>query len=192
MRRSPFGARTANSGIKVYGGEFDVTLRPANWFRVQATGVIQDSKIAIRSLTAFQNGNPIDVNQINQALRDQVNGFNGNKPERTPAVNVNVTPSIVLPNDIGEIYASWKHIGKIYADISNSLVLPSYDVFGAGVLLKVTDGVTFNASVENIGNTVGLTEGNPRAGFVENTGQNFYFARPINGTNAVASLRFDF
>lgn len=183
---------TANAGIKVFGGEFDVTLRPVSWFRIQATGVIQDSKIDIRSLTAFQNGNPIAVTQIAQSLRDQVNGFDGNKPERTPAVNVNVTPSIVLPNDIGEIYGSWKHIGKIYADISNSLVLPGYDVFGAGVLLKVADGVTFNASVENIGNTVGLTEGNPRAGFVENTGSNFYFARPINGTNAIASLRFDF
>ena len=183
---------TANAGIEVFGGEFDVTLRPVDWFRIQATGVIQDSKINIRSLSAFQNGNAIDVGQIAQSLRDQVNGFDGNKPERTPGVNITVTPSIVLPNDLGEIYGSYRRIGRIYADISNSLELPGYDVFGAGILLKVADRVTFNASVENIGNAVGLTEGNPRAGFVENTGSNFYFARPINGTNAVASLRFDF
>ncbi len=183
---------TANSGIKVYGGEFDVTIRPTDWFRLSAVGVIQDSKISIRSLSAFQNGNPIDVNQIAQALRDQVNGFDGNKPERTPAVNVTVTPAIVLPGGRGEVYASWKRIGKIYADVSNSLELPGYDLFSAGVMFKLTDDVTFNASVENIGNTIGLTEGNPRGGFVENTGSNYYFARPVNGRNAVASLRFDF
>lgn len=183
---------TANSGIKVYGGEFDVTVRPVEWFRVQATGVIQDSKISIRSLTARQNGNEIALNLIPQSLQDQVNGFEGNKPERTPALNVTVTPSVVLPNNLGEIYGSWKRIGKIYADVSNSLELPGYSVFSAGVMLNVAQGITFNASVENIGNAVGLTEGNPRGGFTENTGQNFYFARPINGTNAVASLRFDF
>ncbi|MGJ3629751.1 hypothetical protein AB5I41_28325 [Sphingomonas sp. MMS24-JH45] len=70
--------------------------------------------------------------------------------------------------------------------------LPGYSVFSAGVMFRLEEGITFNASVENIGNAVGLTEGNPRGGFVENTGSNFYFARPINGRNAVASLRFDF
>ena len=39
---------------------------------------------------------------------------------------------------------------------------------------------------------IGLTEGNPRGGFVENTGQNTYFPCPIDGRNAVASVRFDF
>lgn len=183
---------TANSGIKVWGGEFDVTVRPVDWFRVQAVGVIQESKIDIRSLSAFQGGNPIDINQIAQGLRTQVEGFDGNKPERTPAINVAVTPAIVLPNGLGEIYGSWRRIGRIYADISNQLELPGYSLFSAGVMVNVAPGVTFNASVENIGNAVGLTEGNPRGGFNENTGSNFYFARPINGRNAVASLRFDF
>ena len=93
---------------------------------------------------------------------------------------------------MGEIYCSWRRIGRIYADISNQLELPGYSLFSAGVMVNVAPGVTFNASVENIGNAVGLTEGNPRGGFNENTGSNFYFARPINGRNAVASLRFDF
>ena len=51
---------------------------------------------------------------------------------------------------------------------------------------------SLSASVENIGNVIGLTEGNPCGGFVENTGQSTYFARPINGRNTVASVRFDF
>ena len=76
--------------------------------------------------------------------------------------------------------------------MSNSLELPAYSVFSAGVLFRLDEGVSLSASVENIGNVIGLTEGNPRGGFVENTGQNTYFARPINGRNAVASVRFDF
>ncbi len=179
----------AFSNIDVYGGEFDVTVRPVSWFRVQASGVIQDSNINVNRVGAALNGVSQTPSASDVAL---VNTFDGNRPERTPSVNVNVTPAIVLPGDLGEIYGNWKRIGKIYADISNSLELPGYSVFSAGVLLRVAPGVTFNASVENIGNAIGLTEGNPRGGFVENTGSNFYFARPINGTNAVASLRFDF
>ncbi len=183
---------TANSGIKVYGGEFDVTLRPTTWFRLQASGVIQDSSISIGELIARRNGVVVDLNTIDPALRATVQGFGGNRPERTPSLNVNVTPAIVLPNDMGEIYGSWKRIGKIYADVSNSLELPGYSVFSAGALFRLDDAVSFSVSVENIGNVIGLTEGNPRGGFVENTGQNTYFARPVNGRNAVASVRFDF
>lgn len=179
----------AFSNIDVYGGEFDVTIRPVSWFRLQAVGVIQDSSINVNRVGAARNGVSVAPSASDVAL---IETFDGNRPERTPSVNVNVTPSIVLPNDLGEIYGNWRRIGKIYADISNSLELPAYDVFSAGVLFRVAEGVTFNASVENIGNTVGLTEGNPRGGFVENRGSNFYFARPINGTNGIASLRFDF
>ena len=52
---------------------------------------------------------------------------------------------------------------------------------------------SLNANIQNITNTIGLTEGNPRGGttaFQEATGSNYFFARPILGRNAVVSLTF--
>ncbi|MFD1786516.1 TonB-dependent siderophore receptor [Sphingomonas floccifaciens] len=177
-----------DSDIEVYGGEFDITVRPVDWFRIQATGVLQRSRLSVNR--AYLD----DGRESAPPARDiqNIDTFNGNRPERTPATNVTVTPSFVLPNGMGEVYGSWKRIGKIYADISNSLVLPGYDLFSAGVLFNVAPNVQLNISVENITNAIGLTEGNPRGGFTENTGSNFYFARPIFGRNAVASVRIDF
>jgi hypothetical protein len=65
-------------------------------------------------------------------------------------------------------------------------------VLSAGLLYNVGDSMQFAVSVDNITNTVGLTEGNPRAGFIEDTGSDFFFARPILGRNATASFTMSF
>jgi outer membrane receptor protein involved in Fe transport len=177
--RQPAGAPREvffTSDIDVYGGEFDVRWTPLDWFRIQANGVIQDSKLNIRD--------------------DQGTGFaasfDGNAPERTPPVNITVTPSILLPDDRGEIYVTYRRIGRIYSDLANSIRLPGYGVLSAGVLYNLGEKTRLAVSVDNITNTIGLTEGNPRAGFIENTGSDYFFARPILGRNAIASVTVDF
>lgn len=175
-----------DTDINVYGGEFDLTLRPVTWFQIQASGVIQRSRLTVNG-ALLDNGVAIGAQDA-----AAIAGVDGNVPERTPELNTTVTPSIVLPNGMGEVYGSWKRIGKIYADITNSLALPAYDLFSAGVLFNLAHNVQLNVSVENIGDAIGLTEGNPRGGFTENTGSNYYFGRPVNGRNAVASVRIDF
>jgi iron complex outermembrane recepter protein len=87
---------------------------------------------------------------------------------------------------------TYRHIGSIYSDLANSIRLPAYDVLSAGVLYHWNPKVHLSLSVDNITNSVGLTEGNPRAGFIESTGSDFFFARPILGRNAIASLTVDF
>jgi iron complex outermembrane recepter protein len=177
--RQPAGAPREvffTSDINVYGGEFDIGWQPLDWFRIQANGVIQESKLDIRN--------------------DQGTGFaasfDGNAPERTPPLNITVTPSFLLPGDRGEIYVTWRKLGHIYSDLANSIRLPGYDVLSAGVIYNINDSARVSLSVDNITNTIGLTEGNPRAGFIENTGSDFFFARPILGRNAIASVTFDF
>ncbi len=164
------------SDINVIGGEFDMTWQPVDWFALQANGVIQDSELDIRD--------------------DQGTGFassfDGNHPERTPPVNITVTPRFLLPAQRGEVYVTWRRIGKIFSDLANSIELPEYDVLSAGVIYNVTDNVRLTASVDNLTDEIGLTEGNPRAGFIEDTGSDFFFARPILGRNAVASVTVTF
>jgi iron complex outermembrane recepter protein len=177
--RQPAGApREVNfaSDIEVLGGEFDMGWKPLDWFQLQVNGVVQDSELDIQD--------------------DQGTGFaasfDGNSPERTPPVNITVTPSFLLPGNRGEVYVTYRHIGRIYSDLANSLRLPEYDVLSAGILYDWNENVRLSLSIDNINNAVGLTEGNPRAGFIENTGSDFFFARPILGRNAIASVTVDF
>jgi iron complex outermembrane recepter protein len=177
--RQPAGApREVNfvSDIKVIGGEFDLGWTPLDWFRLQVNGVVQDSELDIQD--------------------DQGTGFaatfDGNSPERTPPVNITITPSFLLPADRGEIYLTYRRIGRIFPDLANSIRLPGYDVLSAGVLYNWNQNIQLSLSVDNITNAVGLTEGNPRAGFIENTGSDYFFARPILGRNAIASVTVDF
>lgn len=166
-----------NADINVVGVEFDLQWQPVDWFRLQAVGVVQDSEL--------------DIND------DQGTGFasqfDGNKPERTPPINVTVTPSFLFPNGRGEVYVSYHYLDKIYSDLSNSLELPAYGVWSAGAIYNVNDRLQASLSVDNISNEIGLTEGNPRSGFTENPGvSDFFYARPILGRNAVLSLTYRF
>ncbi|WP_369942074.1 TonB-dependent siderophore receptor [Xanthomonas medicagonis] len=178
--RLPPGAATEvrfYSDIVSNGVEFDVLWKPARYFQLQATGVVQRSEV-----------------QVND---DQGTGFarlfDGNKPERTPPVNVTVTPSLLLPDGRGEIYLSYHYLDKMYSDIANSLELPSYGVWSAGVTYRLTPKWQLQANLDNLTDEVGLTEGNPRSGFAENSGASgAFYARPILGRNLLLSLTYDF
>ena len=78
--------------------------------------------------------------------------------------------------------------------MGNSIKLPAYRTLDVSFRYELTPKITLNASLANLTNTVGLTEGNPRGsatgGFSENVGSNFFFARPILGRNGVFSLTF--
>lgn len=178
--RLPPGAATEvrfYSDIVSNGVEFDVTWKPVALFQLQATGVVQKSEV--------------------QITNDQGTGFarlfDGNKPERTPPVNVTVTPSLLLPDGRGEVYVSYHYVDKIYSDIANTLELPSYGVWSAGFSYRLAPQWMLQANLDNITNEVGLTEGNPRSGFAEGTGlSGAFYARPILGRNLLLSLTYDF
>ncbi|KAK0338519.1 hypothetical protein LTR94_038344, partial [Friedmanniomyces endolithicus] len=62
-------------------------VRPVTFFSVDFQGVFQDPKLV-----------NLQIDGANQA------GFEGNRPERTPAQLWTVTPSFSLPNGLGEVY----------------------------------------------------------------------------------------
>jgi iron complex outermembrane receptor protein len=107
-------------------------------------------------------------------------------------VNFTVTPSVLLPDSKGEVYLSVHEVGKRFADAANSFVLPAYHTIDVGARYQLTEKVSLNVSVQNLTNTIGLTEGNPRAGFTEVSGGNYFFARAILGRNMQTSLTASF
>lgn len=161
--------------LRTKGVEIDAVVRPVNWFSVDFFGVFQDPKL--ENLTLGGVAAPT---------------FSGNRPERTPARLFTITPTIELPNRLGEVYARYKYVGKIYADSGNGVALPSYGVTSAGLNLNVTKRVQVGFNVDNIFNVVGLTEGNPRQGQTQNADSGYFYARGIVGTTYGGSITLKF
>ena len=118
--------------------------------------------------------------------------YKGNTPERTPKKLLTVTPSFILPGGKGELYGRWKYIGKIYADAGNGIALPSYSVFSVGVSYNLTQRINISASVDNLTNAKGFTEGNPRQGETQSITDGFFYGRAIVGRNALVTGTINF
>jgi outer membrane receptor protein involved in Fe transport len=89
------------------------------------------------------------------------------------------TYTFAFPNSANRlpIYAEVRHFGKKYNDNANEAPLPSYSVLNAGIAFLI-NRVRFSVDATNLTNTIGLTEGNPRA---LGAFGDFYHARPELG-----------
>ncbi len=172
---NPSQQQNINADLRTKGIEIDVMVRPVKFFSVDFQGVFQDPKLV-----------NLQIDGATQA------GFEGNRPERTPAQLWTVTPSFSLPNGLGEIYGRYKFIGQIFADAGNGVALPSYGVTSAGVNLNLTPQLQLSVNAENIFNVVGLTEGNPRQGQTQAITNGYFYARGIVGPTYGGSLTFRF
>jgi outer membrane receptor protein involved in Fe transport len=161
--------------LQTQGVEIDALVRPTDWLSVTINGVFQDPTL-----------NNLRLDGVPQP------GFDGNRPERTPATLYTIIPTIQLPNGLGEAFVRYKYIGKIFADSGNGVALPGYGVTGVGVTLNVTERIQVALNADNIFDVIGLTEGNPRQGQVQNADSGFFYARGIVGPTygAIVTMRF--
>lgn len=161
--------------LRTTGVEIDAVVRPTDWFEIHASGVFQDPSL-----------NNLRLNGVPQT------GFDGNRPERTPARLFTITPTVKLPGGLGEIFVRYKYVGKIFADSGNGVALPGYGVTGIGATVNITEQMQLSVNADNIFDVVGLTEGNPRQGQTQNADSGFFYARGIVGPTYGASLTFRF
>ena len=150
-------------------------MRPIDWFSVNFQGVFQEPKL---------------VNLVLDGQTQQ--GYEGNRPERTPAKLFTILPTIKLPHGLGEVWGRYKYVGRIFADNGNGVALPSYGVTGVGVTLNPTDRVQVAFNADNIFDVIGLTEGNPRQGQTQAITDGVFYARGITGPTYGGSVTFRF
>ena len=174
------------SDYKADGVEIDFTVRPVSYFAVDFASVFQNPKLSNfrQQVSNSPNFNPNDF--------VTAPGYTGKTPERTPKQLFTVTPTFKLPNGLGEVYARYKYVGKIFADNGNQIALPSYGVTSVGFNINLGERyqVAFNA--ENIFNVTGITEGNPRQGQTQNATSGYFYGRGIVGPTYGGSLTMRF
>jgi outer membrane receptor protein involved in Fe transport len=164
---------------RTYGLELEGGVYPVEWFDLTFNATLEQPKY--HGLRFTDSGG---------VLRD----YDGNQLIRVPKTSVRVVPGVNLFGQRLRLQVAWEYEGARYVDMANSVVLPHYDVLNASGRLSITDHFDVYAYVDNITNSLGLTEGNPRAGELQSAdaGANTFIARPILGRAFRLSLMYRF
>ncbi len=117
--------------------------------------------------------------------------FNGKLAERIPSYQARITPTYEwrMGDAKATLYGTWMAIGKRYSDLANLQQLPAYTTVNAGLIVDLRQ-FTFQLAGDNLGNSKGLTEGNPR--FLAGPGAAIPDVRPIFGRSWTASVTWHF
>ncbi len=170
-------ADTKTKGLELEGSWF-----PSQFFDMQVTATFQDPTYQGLRYTEIVNGAPV--------LRDYV----GNQLIRVPKVSYRVVPGVNLLDGKLRFQVAYEYEGERYVDTANSVRLPSYDVWSASARYDVTQNFSLYLYGDNLTNSLGLTEGNPRAGELQSAdaGANTFIARPILGRSYRFAIMYRF
>ncbi len=151
-------------------------------FNVRGTVTYQNHEIKTNETTDLTNGQTSTINE-------------GNEIGRQP----NILGSIGLNYDDREFDANFtlNHTGSKFTDDSNNVELDAITIarLGAGYTFKIQDvnSLRLGLSVFNLFDSVGLTEGNPRAGIAgQSADGDFFFGRPILPRRLFLTATFNF
>jgi outer membrane receptor protein involved in Fe transport len=156
---------------------------PPTGFQSDATGIEADGAIFFGAFTldllfTFQDSEITDAD--NAAIE-------GNQVRRQPEFQARIAPSydFNLGSWDGTVYAALTLVDDRFGDNENTVDLPSYEKIDLGVLLRHESGLFFQLHGDNINDSDGITEGDPRAPTAPN-------GRPIFGTSWRASVGDEF
>ena len=173
----------ANANTETYGLELEGSIYPVKWFDVSAMSTLQHG--VYKGLVA---------ETVSGGTLTEAYNYNGNKLIRVPQVSVRVVPGFNLFNNHVRLQSAIEFEGKRYTDVANSQILPGYTKIDIDAQVKVTDQISLFGVIDNLTNSLGLTEGNPRQGEIQSAaaGQYIFLARPLLGRSFKISCRYKF
>ena len=174
--------QTGYANTETYGLELEGTFYPTKWFDVQYTATVQDPKYKGLRYTTVTAGQPV--------LLD----YDDNQLIRVPKNSFRVVPGLNLLDDKLRLQMSYEYEGRRYVDTANSVVLPQYHTIGLSARYQMTPELSFFLYADNLNNSLGLTEGNPRAGELASSDatKSVFIARPLLGRSFRASVMYRF
>jgi catecholate siderophore receptor len=111
-----------------------------------------------------------------------------------PQASVRAVPGFNLFRNRLRLQSAIEYEGKRYTDVANSQILPAYTKVDIDASVKLTNQISVFGVIDNLTNSLGLTEGNPRAGEIQSNEANQYIflARPLLGRSFKVSVRYKF
>lgn len=162
-------------GAETTGLELEGQIRPMENLRVSFSGTWLDATYQ----NFFTDGGATDLT--------------GNRVQRQPEWQGRITPSYTLPlGGDGQltVYTTLAYTGDRFSDVQNQQTLPAYYKWDAGVTYDVNDRIQIQLTGDNLGDEIGLTEGNPRT--LGSQGGGVILARPILGRSFRLSVGYRF
>ena len=111
----------------------------------------------------------------------------GNQIQRQPEIQARLSPRFEfdLGSLEGTLYGNLTHAGQRFGDNANTVILPAYTTVDAGVLVRHASGIFGQIHVDNLNDSAGITEGDPRNPAAPN-------GRPILGRSVKFTLGYEF
>ena len=187
------GVKYRGERFEVYGTAFsnsaDIfsadlgSVIPPGGFETESTGIEADGAVFFGPLTldflfTLQDS---EITQADTAADE------GNRVRRQPEFQARIAPSyeFTFGDWEGSVYAALTLVGDRFGDNANTSELPSFEKIDLGVLLYHDSGLFFQLHGDNINDSDGITEGDPRDPSTPN-------GRPIFGTSWRFSVGYDF
>ncbi len=152
-------------------------------FETESTGIEADAAMHFGQLTV----NVLLTFQDAEITKSTTSSDEGNKVLRQPDFQARIAPSwdFEVGDWTGSVYAALTLVDDRYGDNANTVDLPSYEKLDLGVLLYNDSGFFFQLHGDNINDSDGITEGDPRNPAAPN-------GRPIFGASWRFSVGYDF
>ncbi|MEO0881949.1 MAG: TonB-dependent receptor [Pseudomonadota bacterium] len=174
---------------RTIGVEIETELGPFFGVSLNTKATFQDPDL--EGLTVSGGGLTVDDEFID-----------GNRVPRIPGRIVSVRPRYDFStadwgvgDADGSVFLNIYNVSDRFQDFTNTILLPGYTTLGIGGRLGFSNGVELAVTADNLTNTIGLTEGNPRTDLFAPGGADVTtatFGRPIVGRNVRVSLAYKF
>ncbi len=160
------------AGTRTRGVEIESELIPLDWLRVRLNCTLQK---------------PEYVNFTGSALDNS-----GNVIRRIPQQLFKVSPTASFLSDRLRVSVSFAHVGRRFANDANTIELPAFNKLDASLQLDLRRRWRLVLSGDNLTDSAGLTEGNPRTDLSDPAANDYYMARPLFGRSFHAALSRSF
>jgi len=170
--------------VEIYDGDIGAK-RIAALLKTRSMGTEIDAGLSFNAFKVnlvgtFQTGKITSAPKAPQTV--------GNKIWRQPEVQLRFAPSYdfqLSGNVTASIYGAIRYVGTRWNDRDNSYQLDPYSKIDLGINVVTTGGLTFNLNSDNLTDSHGLTEGDPRDPTAKN-------GRPILGRSIRFSIGVNF
>lgn len=161
-------------GARTYGLEMEGAVRPVEGLQIAGSLTYLDATYR----DFFSDGGTVDNS--------------GNRVQRQPRWQWRINPSYAIQLGTMEatLFTTLSYVGDRFSDVQNQQQLPAFTKWDLGASLELDDHWRLQIVGDNITDTIGLTEGNPRA--LGSQGSGVILARPILGRSVRFSIAYEF
>jgi outer membrane receptor protein involved in Fe transport len=182
LNNSTSTAQTGYANTKTTGLELEGKAYFTDWSDLGFTATVQDPQYDNLIYTDKVNNLPV------------VRNFKGNQLIRVPKVSYRLVPGLNLLEGKLRLQLAYEFQDARFVDAANSVRLPSYTLLNLSGRYQIDKQTSVFAYIDNVTNSQGLTEGNPRAGEIQSADAlaNTFVARPLLGRTVRLALKYDF